>query len=531
MKNTEKLSNFIKQEYTFCLVNELQRPYEWKENLVKDFIHDIFNKDENYFIGNFLTYNNKEDRKKYIFDGQQRLTTLTLLLKAIEKRCKDEEIKLSKIWINFIENSIYEPREYDDYNRKLILRDDDDEYLNNIIKDNIDKSEKKHMYKIYTLILDYVNELSEEDYQTLIEKTYHLNCIELTCDSYDEGIEQFNKLNSGQQSLTKERNLSSLFFTCCRDYINNEKYSDTYSKISYLPDNDLKRFFGLFSWFNYKEKFSEVNFNSLEEDLKKKKLKICDKICDFYSKYWEPLYNEEFNGNESFLNFSFGHGFGKDAPLQMTIIFLLNHYENKIFNEKEVENYYKFMEYILICNRVIDSTRPAQKFSEYFNSYRSSENFIKHIKNKAKNIYHEIDNLFDIIDNDKKEKGPKNPIYITFLKRAEYIYRKEKNSFDNIDLKNITLEHIFPQKRNEKFNYDYDLNNFIYNIGNLTLLNGKANSSIKNKPFDLKKEQYEISPILITKRISGYNKWDLSSLNANEKFLKDKIKEFYNVNE
>ncbi|MCC7596182.1 DUF262 domain-containing protein [Janthinobacterium sp. FW305-129] len=64
-------------------IPRFQRPYSWERDEVENFWNDIINDvSENYFIGSMVVY---QERKPYfgIVDGQQRLTTITLMLSAI----------------------------------------------------------------------------------------------------------------------------------------------------------------------------------------------------------------------------------------------------------------------------------------------------------------------------------------------------------------------------------------------------------------------------------------------------------------
>ena len=63
-------------------IPRFQRPYSWSTEEVESFWDDIIlEKTENYFIGSMVVY---QIRKPYfgIVDGQQRLTTITLILSA-----------------------------------------------------------------------------------------------------------------------------------------------------------------------------------------------------------------------------------------------------------------------------------------------------------------------------------------------------------------------------------------------------------------------------------------------------------------
>jgi uncharacterized protein with ParB-like and HNH nuclease domain len=75
-------------------IPRFQRPYSWEADNVTDFWNDIVaNKSDDYFIGSMVVY--KKAKQQYgVVDGQQRLTTITILLCVIrdcfhELGCED----------------------------------------------------------------------------------------------------------------------------------------------------------------------------------------------------------------------------------------------------------------------------------------------------------------------------------------------------------------------------------------------------------------------------------------------------------
>src|SRR5712691_12653482 len=72
-------------ESGFYRIPRFQRPYSWDKENVDDLWTDaIDNDDPDYFIGSSVLYRDKDKGSAYmVVDGQQRLTTLTLLLAAV----------------------------------------------------------------------------------------------------------------------------------------------------------------------------------------------------------------------------------------------------------------------------------------------------------------------------------------------------------------------------------------------------------------------------------------------------------------
>lgn len=73
-----------------------QREYSWKQEHCEALLNDIQENDPNYFIGSIIWVENTNE----VIDGQQRLTSLNLLLVAVYNRMcaftDDEDINFKK---------------------------------------------------------------------------------------------------------------------------------------------------------------------------------------------------------------------------------------------------------------------------------------------------------------------------------------------------------------------------------------------------------------------------------------------------
>ena len=70
-----------------------QRPYSWEEDNVKQLLEDLLEayeaKDREYFIGSLITIERERDRFYDVVDGQQRLTTLNIILARLRDHIAD----------------------------------------------------------------------------------------------------------------------------------------------------------------------------------------------------------------------------------------------------------------------------------------------------------------------------------------------------------------------------------------------------------------------------------------------------------
>ena len=84
------------------VIPEYQRPYAWTDEQVETLFEDLWEftatsggteREGSYFLGSIVSYVN-EDGEQEIIDGQQRLTTLFLIIEAIKNTNNSEQEKI-----------------------------------------------------------------------------------------------------------------------------------------------------------------------------------------------------------------------------------------------------------------------------------------------------------------------------------------------------------------------------------------------------------------------------------------------------
>ncbi|RXV62168.1 DUF262 domain-containing protein [Roseovarius sp. A46] len=79
-RNVEDLLNSA-----FFIVPRFQRPYSWDDENIEEFWNDTSSADDDYFIGSMVVYSS--GRQQFgVVDGQQRLTTITILLCSVRDK-------------------------------------------------------------------------------------------------------------------------------------------------------------------------------------------------------------------------------------------------------------------------------------------------------------------------------------------------------------------------------------------------------------------------------------------------------------
>src|SRR5947209_16055653 len=80
-------------ESGYYRIPRFQRPYSWERENIEDFWNDtILGGDTDYFIGSMVVF--KERSGSFgVVDGQQRLTTITMILAAIRNVFQQERLQ------------------------------------------------------------------------------------------------------------------------------------------------------------------------------------------------------------------------------------------------------------------------------------------------------------------------------------------------------------------------------------------------------------------------------------------------------
>ena len=100
--STKTVKNYIDEKVTFK-IPAFQRPYSWSGKDVIKLINDAINqKDAGHFIGAFIISKNENSNEAIIIDGQQRLTSILLVMCAI----RDWNYKTYKVCCDCKESAV-----------------------------------------------------------------------------------------------------------------------------------------------------------------------------------------------------------------------------------------------------------------------------------------------------------------------------------------------------------------------------------------------------------------------------------------
>ncbi len=201
------------------VVPEYQRPYAWTEDEIKTLFDDLTeftasDKDESYFLGAIVSYEN-ENREQEIIDGQQRLTSLFLLLRAIyHKLISMTETKEVKNFKGKIEAALWEQDELTaevNYEKTLILSkvmgDEGNKVFADILTKGVAEPSAKDNYSInYRLFIDLIEQYATNEpelffwfIRNILDKAI---LLPITADNQDTALTIFSTLNDRGLALS-----------------------------------------------------------------------------------------------------------------------------------------------------------------------------------------------------------------------------------------------------------------------------------------------------------------------------------------
>jgi uncharacterized protein with ParB-like and HNH nuclease domain len=122
-------------------------------------------------------------------------------------------------------------------------------------------------------------------------------------------------------------------------------------------------------------------------------------------------------------------------------------------------------------------------------------------------------------------------------KKARYLLaRIERHlSPENVlDESLLTLEHILPEHPNEEWCHDFGdegIEDWAERLGNMTLMTGSANKDIDQQPFPTKKNWLAGSPYLISRKASEYQEWNKAAIESRQRWLADQACAIWRVSQ
>lgn len=516
-----------------------QRIYSWEIEECKRLWFDIVDmqkKNKNgHFVGSIVSITENDspsDMSKFtIIDGQQRITTLMLLLLALRDYAfihrEEKSINWKKINNSFLKN----PDEDDDSQYKLLLTETDKDILISLIeKRPIDENLNSRLISNYNYFFSNIKNM-DLSLQDIYEAIGKLQIVNINLDrTSDEPQVIFESLNSTGKELSK----SDLIRNFVLMGLDNKQQKDIYKNI-WRPMEQLFRY----------EKQTLLMDRFFRDYLTMKLARIpkLDKIYEEFKMYTnncefstlEDLCKDLYMYARYYTNMIFEQGTNKNLinlykeikylKMEVAFPFLLKiHYdfERNLINEDELVSIIKLCISYVFRRNICDI--PTNSLNKTFATLKNEINVDDYI-NSIKAFFILKDD-YKIFPNDEKFSSALKVKDIYHMRIRNYILSSLEN-FNNkapINIENYTIEHIMPQTKNLSNvwkkelgkNYETVQKKYLHTIGNLTLT--AYNSEMSNKSFSEKMEMnggFKESALRLNSYVVKQNEW-------NEKIIKER---------
>ena len=530
------------------LIPEYQRPYAWTDDQVLTLFEDLVeytnNQNESsYFLGCIVSFSN-ENKEQEIIDGQQRITTLFLLLRAIHRKLqKMSDSKEKDNFIRQIEPAIWKIDELTsvaDYGSVLIeskvLEVEYNQILENILKTGEveDKSKDRYSlnYKLLIKLLDkYANKEPLNFYRftnNVLNKTI---VLPIKADTQETALTIFSTLNDRGLPLSDADIFKAKIYNKLNEE-NKAKFVEEWKNITLRSETAAESIQKLFYYYMFylramdndkktttpglRKYFAEDSFSRLFED------NLVQNLRDILE-FWEVVNCREAKESKWTTNFSI-----------LSILDILSSYPNEFWKYPVIiyylknKNSEKFEELFLIfLRKLFVNLFKVYIVSPTINSVKTS------ILNLNSSILHdEVLNFeFRNVTEDELKNGIKhlhrNAVRM-LLKLLAYNIEEQKELLPY----NWEIEHILPLKwQPSYFNSNGDeVNELIETIGNKIPFEKRLNIIASNGYFSKKQEQYVKSNIAIAKAMSNSNikDWKLEEIRERNIRIIDEVIDTFN---
>ncbi|MDZ5338242.1 DUF262 and DUF1524 domain-containing protein [Helicobacter pylori] len=530
-----KLLDFIgkSQEKQF-VIPIYQRVYSWEKEQCKQLWDDIIktggnDQIEGHFIGSIVFVHDGIYTTNYnellIIDGQQRLTTITLLFIALRDHLNDEDEFLEKFSRQKIQNRyLINSDEKGDKKFRLILSESDrDTLLSLIDKDRRKPSEPSlKIMENFKLFEEWIRKNTDK-LETIFKGLDKLMVVEISLERGKDNPQLiFESMNSTGKDLTQT--------DLIRNYIlmglEPEKQKVFYKKYWRAMEEDFKQNETLFNQFvrHYLTiKTREIpNINKVYEAFKRYQqergietevlLQDLQKYCGYFCQIaFKKEADKELNKALSFL-----------VDLEMDVIYpllleLYSDYKDGVLFEKDFISIIYLIE-SYICRRAVCGlgTNSLNKIFASFTKKINKDQYLESIKAH----FLSLETTKGKFPKDSEFKNLFTTIDFYNLKEKKYFFERLEN-FDTkepVNTKECTIEHIMPQTLTKEWKKDLGENfqtihdKYLHTIGNLTLTG--YNQDYSNKSFQEKRDMekgFKQSPLRLNQSLK-----DLESFGEKE---------------
>ena len=543
------------------LIPIYQRKYSWQDEQCEQLWHDIMQAAGNstgHFVGSVVyiereIYTVSAIPQLLVIDGQQRLTTISLLLMALSKRLSAENLVVNdnitgkKIKNYYLVNNDEEDTEL--YYR-LVLTDSDNSFYKALLEDMPYDDEDNRVIENYRFFEDKINTLDAAQLAKLYEGLSKLLVVDIALERGKDNPQLiFESLNSTGLDLSQTDLIRNYLLMDLEPKEQNKLYMNYWSKIErrFNSVNDAKLFDRFMRDYLTIKTEKIPNIDHIYKDFKKyvfeEKIAVAGLLeeLEFYSKCYLAITSQKDVTNKNIQKQLFDI---TKLKVDVSYPFILEAYADLLRDKLTEDDFIQLLKlvesYVLrrsICNVATNGLNKA---------------FVTLLKEVDKNAYLESFKVA-LVTKKGSSRYPNDAEFTReFKTRNMYKMRNlrfllEKienyNRKEPISIADFTIEHVMPQNEKISADWEKELGSdyltvhqiYLHTIGNLTLT--AYNPSLSDKSFALKKSTekgFLKSPLFLNESIAQATQWNKETIENRAELLVKKalvIWAYPNVNQ
>ena len=526
-----------------------QRPYAWTEEetgILFDDLYEFFQTEavDNYFLGSIVLI--KDENKPYadVIDGQQRLTTLSILFSVMANSFHTEAYRNNcKKYLqeegNILEGIAAQPR--------IFLRDWDQDFFSKYIQDiqldalvqidpvTLDTEAKRHIQKNCTVLREKFSEVFNDENDLLKFTQFILTrcfLVVVSTPNQESAFRVFSVMNSrGLDLLPTDIIKSMTIGKLPKD--EKQKYTEKWEELENLTGRDgFNEVFTHTRTIFAKERPKKNLLDEFKEYVIKQtspkslvdeylipytEAYVCLKNCDFSS----TQNVEEINELLLWLNKTNNHDWMPPA-----IKFLTDHKNDSVYILWFIRKLERLASYLLVTAKDVNQRMERYKWILVEMESRPDNNLTAPLEN------------IELTDWEKQQfiDALNGEIYSMTAKRRNYIIQRLdlflSDGGATYNTKLFTIEHVLPQHPSADSEWmklwpDTQTQRFWLNkIANLVPLTRQRNSAAQNYDFNTKKIKYfqsknGTSSYTLTTQVINIAAWTPEVVEARQKDLEE----------
>ncbi|MCE2745940.1 MAG: DUF262 domain-containing HNH endonuclease family protein [Burkholderiales bacterium] len=518
-----------------------QRSYAWErehvESLLTDINDAIRNKENEYFLGSVVVTGPINQRYEVV-DGQQRLTTVSLLIAAIKDiflRDGDTDV-VASVRSEFLASTDRKTKEKES---KLVLNEIDNELyqelidsIPNVEADRFTRQSHKRLLEAARTVFNYIEELcaksrdAEEDLHAWLDYLEtNLKVIVVTAPDDSNAFVIFETLNDRGLELAISDLLKNYLFHKSSDKLEEtknrwlsmvavlESASDDPLVVTYLRHFAMSRYglvrekelFGVIKR-KVTSKKAALQFSSDLRDTAKTYSALINTDHEYWSKY-----DAKVRDCAAALNLL---GMTQIRPLLLAIL--------ERFDAGQVRKAFEKLESVAVRFQIVGGVGGGTLERIYSETAKS-------VSEGKLTTASDIIKAFTTLPVDSAFEQAFAVATISKQNLARYYLRclevgiastDECEKVPNKDTMRVNLEHVLPLTLGADWQDTWvadDARAYQRRLGNLALMSARINSTVGNEGFSAKKVQYKKSSFHFTKMLSDFFTWDKTSIEERQK--------------